>query len=235
MYGQPVAKVHFPGGDEVNEILRAFRGLTREFENETNVREIRAILSDLSALLSSVRPVGVGSDTLSAEERSVFLVWDQTMAMAVGIDQSDAVRLARKVAGARRRNIQVEESGQDFVQVVSDLAGVWHQLAPADRKAAAGAIREGSQAHLLGFANGFIQNEAEGFPTEWRDLLWALGRCLAHRVAENWDDLRENRGNWRKILDPFAEQSMFGARVIVDRNVEILTRILAKVVPASVR
>jgi hypothetical protein len=220
-----------PLGDDIHQMLGVLSRATAVDEGQ--LQSTKQTLRELASAVAQIGPIGVGRDTLIDDDRAVFRLWEQAMATALGLNREDAFRVAGAVAGARVSRASVEE-WPDFRQFLHMAADAWHLLGVADRKEVLVATRRGVHAHMLGFANSFVQNEMEQLPADWRELLWALGRCVVQRVSDEWDELRSSTSAWKRILDPFSEQSMFGARVLAEASAQRIVNVLQSV-SASVR
>jgi hypothetical protein len=217
----------FPFAEVVNHLLADLRrGVRIESGDETAQSLVPLILRDLSVVLEGLTPAGQGFSNLNRSQRQVFELWEQIMAQSLGLARADAVRIIGQMS--RRRVRDGSDFGKDSLPgLLIELADNWHLLTIEDRRHLERHVRDASQAQMLGFANGFLQNEVDQFPMTWADLLIALGKCLAVRIAEEMPGKGADSGTWKEILGPFSEESMRGAKIAVEHNIRKILGVLS--------
>lgn len=218
----------FPEAEAITQLLAELRRSVKAEGESVNQSAVPALLHELSGVLRRLGPAGRGARTLTRDERRAFAMWELAMAEALGLSRADAHRVVGRVVKARAR-VGDDVDADLLPRVIDDVADSWQLLSPVERKVAAREIRDASQARMLGFANGFLQNESDQILSGWAALREALIKCLVVRAVEVIPESTSPADAARKVLAPFSEESTHGAVVVVEHHVRRIGKILARV------
>lgn len=209
------------------ERLQEVLGLLRQRESRPGADgwandDVPGLLMELASIVEGLPLRGEGSPLSERWLSDVLFAHEVALALLAGISHGDAGRIAAAIARPRRTR-SAADSWQ-FTSVLQLAAQRWNLLAPKDQRVLLKAARTGAQAWTLGFLNGYMQGEPDQLPGNIRDAALVLATLLARRAAEDWQVVRDDPRQILSILNPLAEASTFGARVVVGAAVTKIMR-----------